>query len=86
MLRTFVVRALVHVLCFCFLDPPLPQTRHVDFPVVLVLGDTTQVMLALVLLHQSVAAQEDTPRADQSPNVVKATIQVPHLIVAHRRV
>lgn len=45
-----------------------------------------QVMLALVLLHQSVAAQEDTPRADQSPNVVKATIQVPHLIVAHRRV
>jgi hypothetical protein len=43
-------------------------------------------MLALVLLHQSVAAQEDTPRADQSPNVVKAAIQVPRLIVAYRRV
>jgi hypothetical protein len=35
-----------------------------------------QVVLALLLLHQAVQAQEDNMRNGQSPNIVKATIEV----------
>ncbi len=35
-----------------------------------------QALLALVLLHQAVYAQDDTVRNGQSPNIVKATIEV----------
>ena len=76
--------------CFVFLLPrpagAANTTRQFSVRMCWCWVTPPQVMLALVLLHQSVAAQEDTPRADQSPNVVKATIQVPRLIVAHRRV
>jgi hypothetical protein len=35
-----------------------------------------QALLALVLLHQAVYAQDDTVRNGQSPNIVRATIDV----------
>lgn len=35
-----------------------------------------QAIFALVLLHQAVHAQEDTVHNGQSPNIVKATIEV----------
>ena len=35
-----------------------------------------KVVLALLLLHQAVQAQEDNMRNGQSPNIAKATIEV----------
>ena len=37
---------------------------------------TAQVLLAVLLLHQAVCAEEATVLSNQSPNIVKATIEV----------
>jgi hypothetical protein len=87
MLRTFVVRDSSPRFVFA---PPNCSFREKKgsrfFPVLRDGVTRIQVMLALLLLYQAVAAQEDTHtvRADQSPNIVKASIQVPSPRAAHR--
>lgn len=58
------------VLLFCFRQPVQSLVRCE-------LGNAfDQAVVAMFLLCQAIGAQEDSVRNDQSPNIVKATIDV----------